>query len=60
MVAGTAISFGALGAIAASMKDFIHGNAEFSFSYKTIVGFVVGAALGLLLWSVVRRLQRQK
>jgi NhaP-type Na+/H+ or K+/H+ antiporter len=58
MVAGTAIAFGALGAIAASMKDFIHGNAEFSFSYKTIVGFAVGAALGLAMWSIVKRMQR--
>ena len=54
MVFGTAISFGLLGAIAFSMKDFFHGDATFSFSYKTIFGFVLGFAVGWVFWRVVR------
>jgi NhaP-type Na+/H+ or K+/H+ antiporter len=54
MVFGTAISFGILGAIAFSMKDFFHGDATFSFTYKTIIGFVLGFAVGWVFWRVVR------
>ena len=54
MVIGTCLSFGLLGAIAASMKDFIHGNAAFEFSLRTIIGFVVGFVLGWLFWKVLR------
>jgi hypothetical protein len=52
MVFATAISFGALGAIIASMKDFFGGNAAFHFSLRTILGFIVGAAAGWLLWKI--------
>ena len=55
MVFGTAVAFGVLGAIALSMKDFLHGNAAFEFSYKTIIGFVVGFIIGWLFWRVVSR-----
>lgn len=58
MVIGTAIAFGALGAIILSMRSFVHGNGEFAFSYKTIVGFVVGAAIGVGFWMIVRRMQK--
>ena len=54
MVAGTCISFGLLGAIAASMKDFFHGNAAFQFSVWTLVGFIIGFAIGWLFWRIVR------
>ena len=54
MVFGTATAFGALGAIAMSMRDFFHGDATFSFSYKTIIGFVIGFVIGWLFWRVVR------
>ena len=54
MVIGTCLSFGILGAIAASMKDFIHGNAAFEFSFRTIIGFVIGFALGWAFWKVLR------
>jgi NhaP-type Na+/H+ or K+/H+ antiporter len=54
MVIGTAISFGVLGAIAFSMKDFFHGDATFNFSYKTLIGFVLGFVVGWVFWRVVR------
>jgi NhaP-type Na+/H+ or K+/H+ antiporter len=54
MVIGTCVSFGMLGAIAASMKDFIHGNAAFEFSIRTFVGFLIGFAVGWVFWKVLR------
>jgi hypothetical protein len=51
----TALSFGILAAIAFSMKDFIGGNASFQWSYKTLLGFVIGSVLGWLFWSFVNR-----
>ena len=54
MVYGTALSFGILGAIVASMKDFFHGDATFTFSLRTIVGFLVGFFAGWLFWKIVR------
>jgi putative Mn2+ efflux pump MntP len=61
MVWGTALSFGFLGAIALSMKDFIHGNASFQFSYLTLVGFAVGFAVGWIFWKFVgKRIDRTK
>jgi hypothetical protein len=53
-VLGTAISFGVLGAIIGSMKGFFHGDATFVFSFRTIVGFVIGFVAGWLLWKFVR------
>lgn len=54
IVLGTAISFGLLGAIIGSMKGFFQGDATFAFSARTIIGFVVGAVAGWLLWKIVR------
>ena len=58
MVIGTALSFGALAAIAVSMKDFLAGNAAFEFSVQTIIGFLGGAATGWLFWWIVGRFQK--
>jgi len=54
MVIGTCVSFGMLGAIAASMKDFIHGNAAFEFSARTFIGFLLGFVIGWVFWKVLR------
>jgi membrane associated rhomboid family serine protease len=54
MVFGTALSFAILGAIIGSMKGFFHGDATFTFSVKTIIGFVIGFVAGWLFWKVVR------
>ena len=55
----TSLSFGVLGAIAFSMKDFIGGNASFAFSYRTGLGFVIGSVIGWLFWRFVLRRIRQ-
>jgi hypothetical protein len=55
MVAGTAIGFGVLAAVIVSMKDFVHGDAQFVFSWKTVPAFAVGSGAGWLFWRVVRR-----
>ena len=52
MVAGTAIAFGALAAIVASMDDFFAGNATFRFSLRTIIGFIIGAGAGLAVGAI--------
>jgi hypothetical protein len=56
IVAGTAIGFGVLAAVMVSMKDFVHGDAQFVFSWRTVLGFVVGSSVGWMFWRVVRRL----
>jgi NhaP-type Na+/H+ or K+/H+ antiporter len=58
MVYGTAMAFGMLGAVMASMKDFLHGNATFTFSLRTVVAFVAGFLLGWLFWWVIRRFKQ--
>ena len=55
MVCGTAVAFGLLAAVMASMKDFIHGNATFTFSSRTVIAFLLGFGLGWLFWWIVRR-----
>ena len=55
----TALSFGILAAIAFSMKDFIGGNASFEFSFRTVLGFLGGSAVGWVFWAIVRRRMRQ-
>jgi hypothetical protein len=61
IVAGTALSFGCMGAIIASMKDFLHGDAAFTFSYPTVVGFVIGLVVGWLPWKFVgHRIERSR
>ena len=52
---GSALSFAMLGAIIGSMKDFFHGDAALSFSWKTLVGFAVGFVVGLLPWKWVSK-----
>ena len=59
LIWGTALSFGILGAIVGSMKDFLRGDASFEFSFWTIAGFVVGFALGWLFWKIVLRRARK-
>jgi hypothetical protein len=54
MVYGTALSFAILGAIIGSMPGFFHGDATFTFSAKTIIGFVLGFLAGWLFWKLVR------
>ena len=54
MIAGTALSFGILGAIVASMKGFFNGDATFVFSLRTIIGFAVGSLAGWLFWKFIR------
>ena len=56
----TALSFGTLAAIACSMKNFFGGNASFQFSYKTIVGFVIGGVVGWIFWVVIDRVIRTR
>ena len=60
MVIGTALSFGLLAAIAASMKDFFGGNAAFEFSAWTVIAFILGAAAGVGFWWLVRRWQMRR
>ena len=52
---GSALSFGLLGAIIGSMKDFFHGEAALSFSWKTVVGFVLGFIIGWLPWKWIAK-----
>jgi NhaP-type Na+/H+ or K+/H+ antiporter len=59
MVFATALSFGILAAAVASMKDFVHGNAAFEFSWRTIAAFAVGWLAGWGFWWVVRQLVRR-
>jgi NhaP-type Na+/H+ or K+/H+ antiporter len=47
---GSALSFALLGAIISSMRDFFHGDAALSFSWRTLAGFVIGFILGWLPW----------
>ena len=54
MVFGTEISFAILGAIIASMKDFFGGDASFTFSFRTIIGFILGFVAGWLFWKIIR------
>ena len=53
IIFGTAVSFGVLGAIIASMNGFFRGDASFHFSFSSIVGFIVGFLAGWLFWKVV-------
>ncbi len=59
MVVATAISFGCLGAIVVSMKDFFGGNAAFDFWYKSVSGFIGGTLVGWGFWIAVRRLAQK-
>jgi hypothetical protein len=53
IVFATAISFGALGTVIASMKGFFHGEASFHFSFASLAGFILGFIAGWLFWKVV-------
>ena len=59
MVWGTSLSFGVLGGIIASMKVFVGGDAAFTFSFKTVLGFLAGFVAGLLFWMAVLRRGRK-
>ena len=50
----SALALGGLGAIIGSMKDFFHGDAALQFSWKSVLGFIVGFAAGWLFWRVLR------
>lgn len=60
IVMGTCLSFGVLAAIVASMRDFFGGNAAFDFSARTIIGFVIGVAVGVLFWWGIGRWQKMR
>jgi uncharacterized membrane protein YidH (DUF202 family) len=53
IVFSTAISFGALGTVIASMKGFFHGEVSFHFSIGSIAGFLLGFVAGWLFWKLV-------
>ena len=53
IIFGTAVSFGVLGAIIASMSGFFHGDASFHFSIGSVASFMLGFVLGWLFWKVV-------
>jgi len=53
IVVSTAISFGVLGAVMASMKGFFHGEVSFHFSFGSIGGFVLGFIAGWIFWKLV-------
>jgi high-affinity Fe2+/Pb2+ permease len=53
IVFSTAVSFGVLGAIMASMKGFFHGEVSFHISIGSIIGFILGFVVGWLFWKVV-------
>jgi NhaP-type Na+/H+ or K+/H+ antiporter len=55
VVFGSALSFAFLGAIIGSMKDFFHGDAALSFSWKTVAGFLIGFIVGWLPWKWIGR-----
>jgi len=52
---GSAVSFGLLGAIIGSMRDFLHGDAALSLSWRTVAGFVAGFIIGWLPWKWIAR-----
>jgi hypothetical protein len=58
MVFSTALSFGFLGAVIASMKGFFGGSVAFHFSILTVIGFILGALAGWLLWKIFLRGKR--
>lgn len=58
MVYGTAIAFGGMAAFLVSLRD-IRDDPALVFSYRTVVGFVVGAVLGWLFWRGVWYLERR-
>ena len=60
MVIGTALAFGSLAAIIASMQDFFGGNAAFHFSARTVVAFIPGALVGWGFWLLIARWQRPR
>jgi len=53
IVFSTAMSFGALGTVIASMKGFFHGEVSFHFSIGSIAGFLLGFVAGWLFWKLV-------
>jgi hypothetical protein len=53
IIFGTAVSFGVLGAIIASMNGFFHGEVSFHFSIGSIIGFVLGFIAGWAFWKAV-------
>jgi hypothetical protein len=53
IIFSTALSFGVLGAIIASMNGFFRGETSFHFSIGSVAGFIVGFFLGWLFWKLV-------
>ena len=53
IVFSTAVSFGVLGAIIASMNGFFHGEVSFHFSVGSVIGFVLGFVAGWAFWKLV-------
>ena len=53
--ASTALALGCMLAFLVSLRD-LRNDLSFDFSYKTILMFVVGAALGWGFWAWVRKI----
>ena len=53
IIFSTAISFGVLGAIVASMNGFFHGEVSFHFSIGSLAGFILGSISGWAFWKLV-------
>ena len=53
IIFSTAVSFGVLGAIMASMNGFFHGEVSFHFSIGSLAGFILGFILGWAFWKLV-------
>jgi hypothetical protein len=51
----SALSLGLLGAIIGSMRDFFHGEAALSISWKTVLGFALGFVIGWLPWKWIAK-----
>ncbi len=59
IVFSTALSFGCLGGVMASLKGFFHGDVSFHFSSGSILGFVLGVFAGWLFWKAVFWMQKK-
>ena len=53
IVFSTAVSFGVVGAIMASMNGFFRGEVSFHFSVGSVVGFLSGFVAGWAFWKLV-------
>ena len=54
IVWATAIGFGGLVAFLASFRSMRH-DATLEFSYRTVIGFAIGAFIGWFMWWAIKR-----